>query len=99
MPTCQQILSKELNQLMSRKKIIPFNFLLKLESCKHVCTLKGQCHEIFDFRFFHEIVSPKLLTPEYPNRPFRIFSKTRGDISTQCAPPVANGKNLQSEKF
>jgi hypothetical protein len=21
--------------------------------------LKGQCHEIFDFRFFHESVSPK----------------------------------------
>jgi hypothetical protein len=24
--------------------------------------LKGQCHEIFDFRFFHESVSPKSLS-------------------------------------
>ncbi len=25
-------------------------------------TLKGQCHEIFDFRFFHESVSPQPLS-------------------------------------
>jgi hypothetical protein len=24
--------------------------------------LKGQCHDIFDFRFFHESVSPKSLS-------------------------------------
>jgi hypothetical protein len=40
--------------------------------------LKGQCHEIFDFRFFHGSVSPKHLS--IPLRPFQIFSKIRGDI-------------------
>jgi hypothetical protein len=34
--------------------------------------LKGQCHEIFDFRFFHESVSPKPLS--LPLGPFQIFS-------------------------
>jgi hypothetical protein len=38
-------------------------------------SLKGQCHEIFCFCFFHESVSPP---PEsIPFRPFRIFSKIR----------------------
>ncbi len=40
--------------------------------------LKGQCHEIFCFWFFHESVSPKPLS--IPLGPFRIFSKIRGDI-------------------
>ncbi len=40
--------------------------------------LKGQCHEIFDFCFFYESVSPKHLS--IPVRPFQIFSKIRGDI-------------------
>jgi hypothetical protein len=40
--------------------------------------LKGQCHEIFDFWFFHESVSPKPLS--IPLGPFRIFSKIFGDI-------------------
>jgi hypothetical protein len=40
--------------------------------------LKGQCHEIFDYRFFHESVSPHLQS--FPLGPFRIFSKIRGDI-------------------
>jgi hypothetical protein len=39
-------------------------------------------------------VSPK--PPIMPLRPFRIFPKIRGDIRLTL---VANGKNLQSEKF
>jgi hypothetical protein len=37
--------------------------------------LKGQCLEIFDFRFFHESVSPKPLS--IPLGPFRIIYKIR----------------------
>jgi hypothetical protein len=45
--------------------------------------LKGQCHEIFDFRFFHESGSPKSLSIPYVA--FQIFSKIRGDIcSSRC---------------
>jgi hypothetical protein len=33
--------------------------------------LKGQCHKIFDFRFFHESVFPQ--DPEYPIRVFLNF--------------------------
>ncbi len=40
--------------------------------------LKGQCHEILCFWFFHESVSPKPLI--IPWGPFRIFSKIHGDI-------------------
>jgi hypothetical protein len=40
--------------------------------------LKGQCHEIFCFWFFHESVSPQ--PQSIPFRPFQIFSKIRGDI-------------------
>jgi hypothetical protein len=40
--------------------------------------LKGQCHGIFDFWFFHESVSPKALSILLG--PFRILSKIRGDI-------------------
>jgi hypothetical protein len=58
--------------------------------------LKGQCHEIFCFCFFHESVSPKPLIIQLG--PFRIFFKIRGDIHSSMT-PVANGKNLQSEKF
>jgi hypothetical protein len=57
-----------------------------------------------DFRlqsFFHESVSPKPMSIQLG--PFRIFSKIRRDIrSSRCTTgvvDVANGKNLQSEKF
>jgi hypothetical protein len=61
-------------------------------------TLEGQCHEIFDFGFFHKSVSPK--PPRIPIGLFQI----RGDIRSSSAPPVLltpveNGKNHQSEKF
>jgi hypothetical protein len=39
---------------------------------------KGVCHEIFDFRFFHESVSSRPLS--IPLGPFRIFTKILGDI-------------------
>jgi hypothetical protein len=42
--------------------------------------LKGQCHEIFCFRFFHESPSPKPLKITLGS--FRIFLKIRGDIRT-----------------
>jgi hypothetical protein len=45
--------------------------------------LKGQCHGILDFSFFHESVSTKPLS--IPLGPFQIFSKLFGDIhSSMC---------------
>jgi hypothetical protein len=57
--------------------------------------LKGQCHEIFDFWFFHESVSPRPLS--IPIGPFRIFRKLAEIFTVQSASPVlltlvANGK-------
>jgi hypothetical protein len=40
--------------------------------------LKGQCHEIFCFWFFHESVSPQ--PQSIPVGPFQIYSKIHGDI-------------------
>jgi hypothetical protein len=64
--------------------------------------LKGQCHEIFDSGFQHGSVSHKPLI--IPLGPFQIFQKFAEIVAAQGAPPVsttpvANGKNLQSEKF
>jgi hypothetical protein len=55
-------------------------------------TLKGQCHEIFDFWFFHESVSPK--PPSILLGPFRIFLKICGDtvFAAQGAPPGGKWK-------
>ncbi len=41
--------------------------------------LKGVCLELFDFRFFHESVTP--WTPSILMGPFQIFLKIRGDIA------------------
>jgi hypothetical protein len=49
--------------------------------------LKGQCHEIFCFWFFHESVSPKPLI--IPLGPFRIFLKILGDVPLLSFIPVA----------
>ncbi len=46
--------------------------------CLCPLTLKWVWHEIFDFRFFHESVSPR--PPSIPLGPLWIFSKIRGDI-------------------
>jgi hypothetical protein len=64
--------------------------------------LKGQCHGIFDFRFISCISFPQ--ATEYTIRAASNFSKIFWDIrSSKCTngvvEPVANGKNLQSEKF
>jgi hypothetical protein len=40
--------------------------------------LKGQCHEIFCFWFFYESIFPQ--PQSIPLGPFRIFSKSCGDI-------------------
>ncbi len=59
-------------------------------------SLKGQCHEIFDFWLFSWISFPQVL--EYTIRAVSNFSKIRGDIrsSRWTTGVVANGKNLQS---
>ncbi len=67
-----------------------------------VWLLKGQCHKIFDFRFFHESVSPKHLS--IPLGPFRFLRKFAEIFVAQGAPtvsltPVADEKSLQSENF
>jgi hypothetical protein len=47
------------------------------------CFIKGQCHEIFDFRCFLWISFPQ--APEYTIRAVLNFSKIRGDIrSSRC---------------
>ncbi len=49
--------------------------------------LKGQCHAIFCFRFFHESHSPRPLKITVGS--FRIFSKIRGDICrSRCTTSV-----------
>ncbi len=63
-----------------------YNFVNAKES------LKGQCHEIFDFRFFHESVSPNPLS--IPLGPFQICSKICGNIGISLTlvanlPPVS----------
>jgi hypothetical protein len=66
--------------------------------CHQAHALKGQCHEIFDFWFFHESVSPKPVS--VPLGPFRIFLKIRGDIrKSRCTTDgkIATGINNTSE--
>ncbi len=56
--------------------------------------LKGQCHEIFCFRFFQESHSPKPLIITIGS--FRIFSKIRRDIrKSRCT----TGVNDTGDKF
>jgi hypothetical protein len=49
--------------------------------------LKGQCQEIFCFRFFHESSSPNPLKQIL--RSFQIFQKFEFTESSQGAPPVS----------
>jgi hypothetical protein len=64
------------------------------QSSRAFVPLKGQCHEIFCFWFFHESVSPQpqciLL------RAFQIFSTICGDI---CKSRCTTGINDTSGKF
>jgi hypothetical protein len=59
-------------------------------------SLKRQCHEIFDFWFFHESVSPKPLS--IPLGSFRIFSKIRGDIRSSRFATGVNDTGGKCEK-
>ncbi len=54
---------------------------------------KEQCHEIFDFGFFHESSSPQ--PQNIPLGPFRIFPKIR---SSRCTTDVVDtgGKSIKS---
>jgi hypothetical protein len=67
--------------------------------------LKGQYHEIFDFWFFHESVSPKpLSTPLHHLGRFEFFQKFGETFAAQGAPPVlltpvANGKTSIQRNF
>jgi hypothetical protein len=57
--------------------------------------LKGQCHEIFCYRFFHESPSPKPLIITVGS--FRMFSKIRGINDT--GGKFATGINDTGGKF
>ncbi len=77
----------------SPKNKFPFwmgNVLTSVTAPHHednVSFLKGQCHEIFCFRFFHESPSPKPLIITLGS--FQIFSKIRGDIrKSRCTTSV-----------
>jgi hypothetical protein len=52
-------------------------------------SLKGQCHEIFDFMFFHESVSSKPLSISLG--PFLLFQKFVEIFAAQGAPPMSFG--------
>jgi hypothetical protein len=72
--------------------------LWKLSRSFFIDTLKGQCHKILDFWFFHESVSSKPLG--IPLGPLQIFSKILGDIrSSRCTPVVVDtgGKCTKSQ--
>jgi hypothetical protein len=49
--------------------------------------LKGQCHEIFCFWFFHESVSPSLRVFHLDR--FKFFRKFAEIFASQGAPPVS----------
>jgi hypothetical protein len=55
--------------------------------------LKGQCHEIFCFWFFHESVSPQ--PQNIPLRLFKNFSKFAEIFASQGAPPVSRYQRHQ----
>jgi hypothetical protein len=65
-------------------------------SCR-LAPLKGQCHEIFCFWFFSLISFP--LAPEYSSKTVSNFFENSRRYSKLKVCHVANGKNLQSEKF
>ncbi len=68
----------------------------------NIIYLKGQCHEILASGFLHGSFSPEPLM--IPIGPFQIFQKFAEIFAAQgttlvSLTPVANEKNLQSEKF
>ncbi len=72
------------SEKLSEAARFPFVFF---ESASLSLLLKGQCHEIFNFWFFHESVSPKHVS--IPLRRFRFFSKIRGNIRGSRCQPVS----------
>jgi hypothetical protein len=59
-----------------------------VHNSKECGALKGQCHEIFCFWFFHESISTQ--PQSIPLRPFRIFVRKFAEIFViQGAPPVS----------
>ncbi len=66
-----------------------------LHFCLIFCAgLKGQCHEIFCFRFFNESSSPKPLKITLGS--FRFFSKIREDIrKSRCTTAVSIQRDRQ----
>ncbi len=61
--------------------------------------LKGRCHEIFDFRFFHESVSPKPLSSENPITAFSNFFKKRSRTAEGHGGKFSASVNYISRKF
>jgi hypothetical protein len=55
--------------------------------------LKGQCHKIFCFWFFHESVSPQ--PQNIPLTPFKFFRKFTEIFASQGAPPVSRYQQHQ----
>jgi hypothetical protein len=54
----------------------------KSELGTRIFLFKGQCHEIFHFRFFYDSVSPKPLSiPLIPLRPFNTLADIKSDSS------------------
>jgi hypothetical protein len=100
---------KTINWKKISPRILKIRYAPPSEHKSHNCTpavgsmgmkhrLKGQCHEIFDFRFSTWISSPKPLI--IPLGLFHIFFKIRRGIrSKRCITRVAdtmeNEKNLQ----
>ncbi len=78
----------------ARQRVYRKSFLLSY--------LKGQCHEIFDFRFSIWMSFPQ--APDYTIRAISNFFETSRRYSQlkvhhRSLTPVANGKNLQSENL
>ncbi len=66
----------------------------------HNFALKGQCHEIFDFRFFSSISFPQ--APEYPIRAVSNFfenSRKNSQLMLANLPPVVATPAVPLGKF
>jgi hypothetical protein len=71
----------------------PLNSTPRGLSCREkyriTVVLKGQCHEIFDYWFFHESVSPKHLSTVYHFGHFEFFRKFPEIFAAHGVPPVS----------
>ncbi len=62
-------------------------FSMRPRSVQNFNILKGQCHEIFDFWFFYDSVSPQ--PQNIPMERFEFFRKFAEIFASQGAPPVS----------